>query len=113
MSDGYAGEFYGDTDANNLPDGGPGQDMSAGDGLPGYPVDGQPGWRAGAFGSGDGLLGMTRVSNLLARPGNGSAAMLQLGTNRAPVGGDGDPSLMLASSLRSPGPILASDKREA
>jgi 3D (Asp-Asp-Asp) domain-containing protein len=33
----------------------------AGDGLPGYPVEGWPGVRAGAFGSGDGLLGILRV----------------------------------------------------
>jgi hypothetical protein len=48
MSDDYADEFYGDTDLNN---------------LPGYPVDGASGWRAGAFGSGGGLLGLIRVSN--------------------------------------------------
>ncbi len=38
MSDDYAAEFYGDTDSNNLPDGGAGQGAAVGDGLPGYPV---------------------------------------------------------------------------
>jgi 3D (Asp-Asp-Asp) domain-containing protein len=33
----------------------------AGDGLPGYPIDGWPGLRAGVFGSGEGLLGILRV----------------------------------------------------
>jgi hypothetical protein len=63
MSDDYAGEFYGDTDTNNLPDGAAAQGASAGDGLPGYPVDGQSSWRAGAFGSGAGLLGLIKVSD--------------------------------------------------
>ena len=37
--------------------------QSAGDGLPGYPVDGLPGVRAGAFGSGSGLLGIQLADN--------------------------------------------------
>jgi hypothetical protein len=69
--DDYGYDVYGDTDPNNVPDGGFDQDTSAGDGLPGYPVDGQPGWRAGAFGSGRGLLGLIKVSN----PSGGDAAM--------------------------------------
>jgi 3D (Asp-Asp-Asp) domain-containing protein len=38
-----------------------GDDYSYGDGLPGFPVDGLPGVRAGAFASGNGLLGILRV----------------------------------------------------
>jgi hypothetical protein len=74
---------YGDTDPNNVPDGGFGQDTSAGDGPPGVPVEGMPGLRAGVFGAGNGLLGMARVEDLVARPG--------------------DARLMLASDPRSSG----------
>lgn len=56
-------DSYGDTDPNNVADGGADQDTSAGDGLPGYPVDGYPARRAGVFGSGDGLLGMTQEAS--------------------------------------------------
>ena len=35
--------------------------LGAGDGLPGFPFMGRPGLRAGAFGSGEGLLGILRV----------------------------------------------------
>jgi hypothetical protein len=69
-------DLYGDTDPNNVPDDGAEQDASAGDGLPGYPVDAYPGWRAGAFGSGDGLLGMTQVTDSSGAP---SAAAPQAG----------------------------------
>jgi hypothetical protein len=81
-------DVYGDTDPNNVPDGGFGQDTSAGDGLPGYPVDGQPDWRAGMFGSGRGLLGMARVSDLAPQPS---------GDDQAPVAGRSDPRLMRVS----------------
>lgn len=96
MSDDY--DYYGDTDPNNMPgdDDGGGQDAapspapqpaptSALDGLPGVPVDGHPGLRAGVFGSGNGLLGIARVSDLVARPGDGAPATLQLAADRAPT----------------------------
>jgi hypothetical protein len=75
VTDNYDGEVYGDTDPNNLPKRG-GQDASASDGLQGYPLDGQTGWRAGAFRAGAGLLGMARVSDLVARPGDGQAQLM-------------------------------------
>jgi hypothetical protein len=68
-------EVYGDTDPNTLPAVDDGQGASAGDGLPGYPVDGHPDWRAGVPRSGNGVLGMARVSDLVARPGQGDARM--------------------------------------
>lgn len=67
-------------------DAGPG--MSAGDGLPGYPVEGHPDWRAGLFGPGGGILGMARVSDLAARPSSG---------DQAPFAGQGDRRLMRVS----------------
>jgi hypothetical protein len=48
---------------------------SAGDGLPGYPVEGHPDWRSGVFRSGRGLLGMARTSDLVARPGDDARLM--------------------------------------
>lgn len=59
----YGYDVYGDTDPNNVPNGGGGQDTTAGDGLPGFPVDGYPEWRAGVFGAGNGLLGMMPVAD--------------------------------------------------
>jgi hypothetical protein len=88
MSDGYADDVYGDTDTNNLPVGQAGQDTNAGDGLPGYPVDGHPAWRAGMLGSGGGLLGMAQVSDPAAQPA---------GDDQAPFAEYGDPRLMRAS----------------
>jgi hypothetical protein len=73
MSDDYSDEVYGDTDPNNLPQDAAGQGAIAGDGLPGVPVDGYPGVRAGAFGSGNGLLGLIKVSN--PAPVGGEASM--------------------------------------
>lgn len=99
--DDFGYDPYGDTDPNNVPDGGAGQDTSAGDGLPGVPLDGHPGLRAGVFGTGKGLLGMARVPDLLARRGDDQ-----------PFGGVGDPRLMLASDPRSSSPTLASDGRQ-
>lgn len=106
-------DIYGDTDPNNIPDddAAADQNASAGDGMPGYPVGGSPGWRAGAFGSGNGLLGMARVSDLVARPGDTPAPMLQFGTDQASAGSD--PRLMLAANPKSSAPTLASDGREA
>ena len=81
--DDLSDEVHGDTDPSNLSDDDSGDQgapatgqTSAGDGLPGYPAGGDPGWRAGVFGSGDGLLGMAKVSDLVARPGD-EAAVLQ------------------------------------
>jgi hypothetical protein len=101
----YSDEVYGDTDPNNPPDGEANQGASAGDGLPGVPVDGYPGWRAGVPGASN-LLGLVRTSDLVARPGDDPPARLQLGT------GGGDPRLILASDPRTSTPTLASDGRE-
>jgi hypothetical protein len=88
MSDDYDDEVYGDTDSRNLPDGAAGQTTSAGDGLAGYPMDGHPDWRAGVFGSGNGLLGMARASDLVARTSS---------EDHLPFAGQGDPRLMRVS----------------
>ena len=53
-------------DADDMTDddgqgGGAYDDQGAGDGLPGYPIEGWPGVRAGAFGAGNGLLGILQV----------------------------------------------------
>lgn len=86
--DDLSDEVYGDTDPNNLPDDGGDDDpgavqaaspfpvesgpTSAGDGQPGFPVDGYPGVRAGVFGSGNGLLGLIKVSNPASAGGDAS-----------------------------------------
>lgn len=67
-------DAYGDTDRDDRAQDQVGKDTAAGDGLPGVPVDGLPGWRAGVFGSNGGMLGMARVSELVARPQGGAAA---------------------------------------
>lgn len=89
-------DIYGDTDPNNMPDAGAGQNASAGDGLPGFAVDGHPDWRAGAFGSGQGLLGMARVSDLVARPGDNTPATAPFGMDQP--AGQGDPRLQQVSN---------------
>jgi len=87
MSEEYDDEVYGDTDPRNLPDDA-GQTTPGGDGLPGYPVDGHSDWRAGVLGPGRGLLGMARVSDLVARPSGG---------DQAPYASQGNPQLMRVS----------------
>ena len=64
MTDSFSYDPYGDTDANNVPDGGEGQDTTAGDGLPGYPLRGSPDWRAGVPGVTSNLLGLSRTADL-------------------------------------------------
>jgi hypothetical protein len=81
-------DIYGGTDSHNASDGGAGEDTSAKDGLPGYPVDGHPDWRAGVPGAGNGVLGMARVSELAPR---------STGDNQATLAGQGDPRLMRVS----------------
>jgi hypothetical protein len=93
MSDDYDDEVYGDTDTNSLPDDDTGQGAPAGDGLPGYPINGRPDWRAGVSGSGNGLLGMARVDQTPVRAG--------------------DPTVLLVSDSRSSSPTLASDGKQA
>lgn len=44
-----------------------------GDGLPGFPVDGYPEWRAGVF-SAPNLLGLVRVSDLVTAPAGGASS---------------------------------------
>jgi hypothetical protein len=104
-------EVYGETDPNNTADGEAGQDAPAGDGLAGVPVDELPGWRAGAFGSGRGLLGLARAWDLVARPEDGSSAMPPFGADQTPIRA-GDPRLLLAADPRSSSPTLASDGKQ-
>lgn len=61
-------DFHTVSDLNHVPDRDAGEAV-----LPGYPVEGHPGWRAGAFGSGRGLLGLIKVSDPSAE--NGEASM--------------------------------------
>lgn len=94
MSDEF--DIYGDADTGDVADaqwdGGPTAAAAfpnpEGDDLPGFPVDGHPQWRAGIFGSGRGLLGMARVSDLVARPRANAPATLQFGTDQANDGRD-------------------------
>jgi hypothetical protein len=77
--------WYGDTDSNNEPDaddaGAPASPpvaslaASATPTSPagGVPLDGAPGWRAGDFAGGSGLLGITRVSNPAPKSGSNAA----------------------------------------
>ncbi len=79
-----APQDYGDTDPNNIPDDQSAPSSappSAGDGLPGYPLIGAPGWRAGVPGAPN-VLGMVQVS-----PGDQDASA-------APFAGPGDPRLI-------------------
>lgn len=101
--DDFSYDPYGDTDANNVPDDGSGEDASAGDGLPGVPVEGHPGWRAGVFSAGRNLLGLVPTSRLVADSADGAPASLQFGTDQ-PFAGAGDPRLMLASNPGGLGP---------
>src|SRR5690242_17876924 len=72
-------EYDSDIAPNNTPGGG-GQGAtapateptSAGEGLPGFPVEELPGVRAGVFGTGKGLLGMVTVAEALP---NAAAAL--------------------------------------
>jgi hypothetical protein len=80
-------DLYGDTDANNVPDGDAGQDAAPGN-LPGYPVGGHPDWRAGVSGPGRGLLGMARASDLVAQRSR---------EDQASFAGQSDPRLMRVS----------------
>ncbi len=57
-----APQDHGDTDQNNIPDD-QSTPPSVGDGLPGYPLIGAPGWRAGVPGSNGGALGVVQLAD--------------------------------------------------
>jgi murein DD-endopeptidase MepM/ murein hydrolase activator NlpD len=81
---GDAAPDEGDADRAAVTGSAPPDAASAGDGLPGVPVDGLPGWRAGAFGRADNLLGLVRVADLAG--GDAAAPASPAGPGIGPLG---------------------------